>query len=143
MIAVDDINDAWGWCGLHAVAVLGSNPFGNLLLLDQDGRAWRLRPQDLCCEPVAVNQAALDALSYDQAFLDAWYMTEMVDLARSTLGPLVDDRKYCLKIPCVLGGDYRRANLATAPLPQLIRFAGEGAQQWSGAPVWDWPLSRD
>ena len=136
MIAVDDINDAWGWCGLHAVAVLGANPFGNLLLCDDEGRYWRLRPQDLLCEPVACDRAALDALSYNQAFLDAWYMPEMVDLAESTLGPLVGDRKYCLKIPLTLGGHYQRGNLAMAPLPELIRFAGEGAQQFSGLPVW-------
>ncbi len=132
MITVDDINDAWGWCGLHAVAVLGTNPFGNLLLRDEEGRYWRLRPQDLLCEPVAGNQAALDALAYNQAFLDEWYMPDMVRLAEATLGPLVDDRKYCLKIPRSLGGAFQRDNLAMAPLPELIRFAGEGAQQFDG-----------
>ena len=132
MITMDDINDAWGWCGLNAVAVLGENPFGNLLLRDDEGRYWRLRPQDLLCEPVASNQAELTALAYNQAFLDAWYMPELVQLAETTLGPLVDDRKYCLKIPRSLGGEYQRENLATAPLPALIRFAGEGAQQFDG-----------
>jgi hypothetical protein len=136
MITLDDINDAWGWCGLHAVAVLGANPFGNLLLRDEDGRIWRLRPQDLLCEPVASDQAALDALSYNQAFLDEWYMPEIVDLAESTLGPLVADRKYCLRIPRSLGGGYQRDNLAMAPLPELIRFAGEGAQQFNSLPDW-------
>lgn len=140
MITVDDINDAWGWCGLHAVAVLGANPFGNLLLRDEEGRYWRLRPQDLMCEPVASNQAALSALAYNQAFLDEWYMPDNVHLAEATLGPLVGDCKYCLKIPRSLGGTYQRDNLAMVPLPQLIRFAGEGAQQFDGLPHWaPWP----
>lgn len=136
MIRVEDINDAWGWCGLNAVAVLGANSFGNLMLLDDEGRYWRLRPQDLRCEPVASSRAALAALSYNQAFLDDWYMPEMVDLAEATLGPLADDCTYCLKIPRSLGGDFQRDNLAMVPLAQLIRFAGEGAQQFDGLPGW-------
>jgi hypothetical protein len=136
MISVDDINNAWGWIGLNAVAVLGENPFGNLLLLDDEGRYWRLRPQDLLCEPVACNAEAAAALSYNQAFLDEWYMPELVHLAEATLGPLVDDWKYCLKIPRSLGGEYQRDNLAMVPLSELIRFAGEGAQQFDGLPGW-------
>jgi hypothetical protein len=134
MITVDEINEAWGWVGLNAVAVLGSNPFGNLLLLDDEGGYWRLRPQDLLCEPVASNRADLATLSYNQAFLDEWYMPDMVKLAEATLGPLVDDRKYCLKIPRLLGGDYLSDNLSMVPLSELIRFAGEGAQQFEGLP---------
>jgi hypothetical protein len=136
MITVDAINEAWGWVGLNAVAVLGANPFGNLLLLDDEGRYWRLRPQDLLCEPVASSEADVAALSYNQAFLDEWYMADKVHLAESALGPLVGDLKYCLKIPVSLGGDYQRDNLAMVPLAELIRFAGEGAQQFDGLPRW-------
>lgn len=141
MTTVDDINEAWGWVGLHAVEVLGENPFGNLIIRDDEDRYWRLRPQDLCCEPVASSRADLDALSYNQAFLDEWYMPERVHLAEATLGPLTADRKYCLKIPSALGGDYQRDNLATVPLSQLIRFSGEGAQQFDGWPDWETMLS--
>jgi len=137
MITVDDINEAWGWVGLSAVEVLGANAFGNLIIRDADGSYWRLRPQDLCCEPVAQDRAALDALSYNQDFLNDWYMPELVDLAESTLGPLTDDRTYCLKIPSVLGGHYGSENLATVPLSELIRFAGESAQQFEGLPRWN------
>jgi hypothetical protein len=136
MITVEEINDAWGWMGLRAVEILGANAFGNLILRDADGSYWRLRPQDLCCEPVADNRAALDALSYNQDFLNDWYMPELVDLAESTLGPLTDDRTYCLKIPSALGGHYGSENLATVPLSELIRFSGEGAQHLEGLPRW-------
>jgi hypothetical protein len=137
MITVDDINEAWGWTGLNAVEVLGENAFGNLIIRDDEGRYWHLSPQDLCCEPVAEDRAALDALSYNQEFLDDWYMPEQVRLAESTLGPLSAGRKYCLKIPSALGGHYGRENLATVPLSELIRFSGEGAQQFEGLPRWE------
>jgi hypothetical protein len=137
MTTVDEINEAWGWTGLTAVEVLGENAFGNLIFRCEEGKYWRLRPQDLCCEPVAADREALDALSYNQDFLNDWYMPELVHLAESTLGPLADGRKYCLKIPSALGGHYGRDNLATVPLAELIRFSGEGAQQFDGLPFWD------
>jgi hypothetical protein len=136
MITVDAINEAWGWVGLKAVEVLGENPFGNLIIRDDEGRYWRIAPQDLCCEPVAEDRAALDALSYNQEFLDGWYMPDQVRLAETTLGPLTAGRTYCLKIPSALGGHYGRDNLAMVPLHELIRFAGEGAQQFDGLPRW-------
>jgi hypothetical protein len=136
MITVDEINEAWGWVGLRAVEVLGENAFGNLIIRDDEGRYWHLSPQDLSCEPVAEDRAALDALSYNQEFLNDWYMPEQVRLAELILGPLSAGRKYCLKIPSVLGGHYGRDNLATVPLAELIRFAGEGAQQFDGFPRW-------
>ena len=136
MITVDEINEAWGWVGLKAVEVLGENAFGNLIIRDDEGRYWRLSPQDLRCEPVAEDRAALDALSYNQEFLNDWYMPEQVRLAELTLGPLSAGRKYCLKIPSALGGHYGRDNLATVPLSELFLFAGEGAQQFEGLARW-------
>lgn len=136
MITVDDINDAWGWVGLNAVEVMGDNAFGNLIIRDADGLYWRLSPPELRCAPVAADRAALDALSYNQDFLDGWYMPEQVHLAESTLGPLAAGRKYCLKIPSPLGGQYGRDNLAIVPLGELIRFSGEGAQQFDGLLGW-------
>ena len=55
----------------------------------------------------------------------------------AALGPLEEGRKYCLKIPSALGGHYGCDNLAMAPLAELIRFSGEGAQQYEGLPRWN------
>lgn len=130
MSTVDEINEAWGWVGLAAVEVLGENDFGNLIIRDEEGKFWRLCPQDLRCETVADDPDAFARLSYNQQFLNGWYMTELVTLAREKLGPLASGRKYCMKVPGVLGGEYGGDNLATAPLRDLIRFSGEGAQQF-------------
>jgi len=137
MIDVDDINEAWGWVGMSAVEVLGANAFGNLIIRDEDAHFWCLRPQELVCEPLARSRAALDALAYNQDFLNDWYMPEAVRLAEAALGPLTEGRKYCLKIPSALGGHYGCDNLATVPLAELIRFSGEGAQQFDGLPRWN------
>ena len=132
MSTVDEINESWGWVGLTAVEVLGENDFGNLIIRDEEGKYWRLCQQELRCETVAGDRDELDALSYNQQFLHGWYMTELVTMAREKLGPLASGRKYCLKVPSVLGGKYGRDNLATAPLLALIRFSGEVAQQIVG-----------
>ena len=136
MVQIEDINAAWGWVGFEAVEVLGENAFGHLILRDADGGYWRLSPPDLRCAPLAKDRAALAALAYNQDFLNDWYMPEQVRLAESALGPLGAGRKYCLKIPSPLGGGYGRDNLATVPLSELIRFAGEGAQQFDGLSHW-------
>lgn len=134
MSTVDEINESWGWVGLTAVEVLGENDFGSLIIRDEDGKYWRLCPQDLCCQPVADDRAAFDALSYNQQFLHKWYMTDLMTLARDKLGPLATGRKYCLKVPSALGGEYGGNNLATVPLLALIRFSGEVAQQLEDMP---------
>jgi hypothetical protein len=142
MITVDEINESWGWVGLCAVEVLAENDFGNLIIRDEDGKYWRLCPQELRCQPVAGDRDEFDALSYNQQFLHGWYMTELVTLAREKLGPLASGRKYCLKVPSAFGGEYGGNNLSTVPLPALIRFSGEVAQQMESIPE-SIPARRD
>jgi hypothetical protein len=86
---------------------------------------------------VAEDRAALDALSYNQEFLNDWYMPEQVRLAESTLGPLSAGRKYCLKIPARWAAITGATTWPPCPLSELIRFAGEGAQQFEGLPRWE------
>lgn len=135
MNAVDEINAAWGWVGMSAVEVLAENDFGNLILKDDEGKYWRLRPHDLCCQPVAQDREAFDALSYDQAFLQDWYMTDLVMQAHAKLGPLASGRKYCVKVPSVEGSEHGGKDLGTAPLMALIRFSGDVAQHIHGLPL--------
>lgn len=120
---------AWGWTGLAPDRIVGDNDFGNLMIEDQDGRYWRLCPEDLYCRVIANSRAELDALSQDQAFLRHWYMTGLVQEARERLGPLRPGFKYCLKIPGALGGEYGGGNLATIPTSELISASGDIARQ--------------
>lgn len=56
-------------------------------------------------------------------------MSALVSLAHDHCGPLTEGRKYCLKIPGVLGGAYGTNNLAIAPQIDLVRMSGDIARQ--------------
>jgi hypothetical protein len=129
MSLVEEIRQHWGWVGIEPVEVVGENDFGNLIIKDEDGKYWRLCPEDCYCKVIAASRAELDALSIDQEFLQDWYMSSLVSLANDQCGPLTEGRKYCLKIPGVLGGTYGGENVATAPQVELVRFSGDIARQ--------------
>ncbi len=135
MNLVADIEEAWGWVGIQPAEVVGENDFGNLMIKDAHGRYWRLTPEDLSCVVVAHTRAELDRLSVDQDFLRDWYMHPLVEQAREKYGPLPEGRKYCLKIPAILGGEYGGNNLATISLAELIRASGHIAQQIKDLPA--------
>jgi hypothetical protein len=88
-----------------------------------------MTPEECTCEVIAVDRQALDALTTDQEFLRDWYMTSLVEVAKQACGPLVDGRKYCLKIPGLLGGEYVAKNLGTVPAIELLRISGDIARQ--------------
>lgn len=130
----DDIDAGWAWTGLRAEEVIGENAFGNLMIRADDGRYWRICPEDLSCKVIADNRAQLDELARDQDFLHDWNMRALVDEAQRRLGPLAQGRVYCLKIPGMLGGEYGGDNLATIALPELIRASGDIARQAATLP---------
>lgn len=134
MQLLDEVRSAWGWVGIEPVELIDDNDFGNLILKDVGGQYWRLCPEDLYCEVVASSGEELDRLSKDQEFLGDWYMRGLVDQAFRRLGALAHGRKYCLKIPGVLGGEYGGDNLGTISLRELIRASGHIAQQIADLP---------
>jgi len=134
MTLVDEIRESWSWVGLDPVEVVGENDFGNLIVKDVNGTYWRLCPEDCSCEVIAGNRQELDALSINQEFLRDWYMHALVERASENCGPLSDGRKYWLKIPALLGGEYGGDNLATAPLVELVRVSGDIAKQTHDLP---------
>lgn len=134
MSLVDEIRQFWGWIGLDPVEIVGENDFGNLMIKGADGKYWRLCPEDCYCRVVASNREELDALSTNQAFLHDWYMRALVQLAHEKCGPLVEGKKYCLKTPGFLGGEYGGDNLAIAPLVELVRISGDIAKQTQDLP---------
>ncbi|MBB3119517.1 T6SS immunity protein Tdi1 domain-containing protein [Pseudoduganella violacea] len=134
MDIIKELNESWGWAGLQAQAVVGENDFGNLIIKDEQGSYWRLMPEECGCAVVAPDRQALDVLSADHEFLQDWHMSGLTAIAREHCGPLGEGRKYCLKIPGALGGEYKAENLASAPLHELIRLSGDLARQMQGLP---------
>lgn len=109
--------------------VVAENDFGNVIVRATDGRYWRITPEDGICVVIADNRASLEVLLQGQEFLHDWYMRQLVEVARENLGDLVLTRKYCLKIPGFLGGEYGWPNLATAQIQEIIGVAGDIARQ--------------
>jgi hypothetical protein len=134
MALIASIKEAWGWTGLDPLRVVGDNDFGNLMVEDQNGRYWRICPEDLYCRIVVDNRPELDALSQNQDFLHDWYMTGLVAQARKKLGPLRPGDKFCLKIPGVLGGEYGGDNLGMISLCELILASGHIAKEIADLP---------
>ena len=133
-IILEIIKDSWGWTGIEPIEIVGENAFGNLIIKDAYNKYWRLCPEDIYCKVVAQNRPELDSLSIDEEFMTDWYMDSLVEMANEKLGPLQEGRKYCLKVPGVLGGEYSGDNLATISLEELIRFSGDLAHQIKDLP---------
>lgn len=134
MDLLDDVRNAWGWVGMEPVKLIDDNDFGNLIIEDVRGQYWRLCPEELYCKVVAGNSKELERLAKVQEFLSDWHMRGLVDEAFQQRGVLAPGRKYCLKTPGVLGGEYGGNNLGTISFDELIRASGDIAQQIAGLP---------
>lgn len=134
MNLIVEIARYWGWLGLVPEEVVAENDFGNVIVRATDGRYWRIIPEECECLVVAEDRASLDRLSHDPDFLHDWYMRQLVELAREALGALPQGRKYCLKIPGILGGEYAAHNLGTASLHEIVGIAGDIAQKIQNLP---------
>ena len=128
------IREAWSWIGIDPDEVVAENDFGNLIVRSTDGRYWRICPEELSCDVIAESRPHLDAINETRDFRRDWWMKSMVDEAVGLLGPLGEGRKYCLKMPAVLGGAYEASNLGTVPLDELISFSGDMARQIKDLP---------
>jgi hypothetical protein len=131
---LDAVRRAWSWTGLSPAVLIDVNSFGNLLLADESGRYWRICPEDLDCRIIAQDAAAFGRLRADPEFQRDWTMAPLHAAALESIGPLSENRCYCLKIPAVLGGAYDVSNLGEIALDELISFAGDVAQQVDGLP---------
>ena len=86
MPILDAIADAWGWRGVRPRALVMQNEFGNVIFTDEDGRYWRICPEELRCEVVAINEVDYARLQETEEFLTDWTMRALVEQARLTLG---------------------------------------------------------
>lgn len=56
-------------------------------------------------------------------------METLVTAAKRKLGELEEGRKYCLKKPAILGGEYSEENIGTVSQIEQIGFSGDIARQ--------------
>ena len=131
---VEAINASWKWMQVEAKEVVRTNLFGNIIFNDVQGKFWRLCPEKLSCDLIAVDQEGLDSIIGQEEFQADWEMEDMVEAAKSKLGDLPEGSVYCLKFPPVLGGSYDESNLGTIDHEALIKFSGEMAFQIKDLP---------
>jgi len=131
---INIIQQSWGWTGLNAAEIIGTNKFGNMIVRDQSDHFWRICPEELSCEPIAETKDGLVELSRDEEFVVDWEMDQLIDIARDALGDPQSGYCYCLKVPAVLGGEYSAGNFGTIPIRELISFAGQAAEQIKDLP---------
>lgn len=131
---IEVINDSWKWMQIEAKEVVATNFFGNIIFSDREGKFWRLCPEELSCDLIAVDEMGLDDVMSGEEFKTDWEMKNLVEIATSKLGDLQEGRVYCLKFPPVLGGLYDESNIGTIAHEELIRFSGDMAFQIKDLP---------
>ena len=131
---LDVIEDSWSFTPLQARAIIDTNAFGNVLVAGDDGRYWRICPEELSCEPIAASEEELERLRSSPEFKADWEMERLAELGNSLFGRPPAGRCFCLKIPAVLGGAYDASNLATITILELLAASGEIASQIKDLP---------
>ncbi len=126
---IDQVNKAWGWKKVNAIQLLHINLFGNIIFETDKMEYWRICPEELSCEKITNSKAELEKLFNDEEFLEDWQMLNLVEIAKSELGILEENQKYCLKIPAILGGNYEVANFGKISFSELILASGNLAYQ--------------
>ena len=111
------------------MGIVAQNKFCNVIVRAADGAFWRLCPEDLSCQVVARDDAEFQRLWNSDEFQFDWQMTRLAQIAEARLGPVGDDRCYCLKIPAPLGGAYDESNFGTISRQELLD--SEKCEIWS------------
>lgn len=120
-----EINKAWDWKGFNATEIIRTNDFGNVIFKTDKNEYWRICPEETSCEKIAESNSEFDRLLTDSEFIEDWEMTNLVAVAKSELGELAKNQKYCLKMPAVIGGEYDKSNIGKISFTELISFSGD------------------
>lgn len=126
---LDAIGAAWAWRGVSLVELIDLNPFGNAILVGEDGDVWRACPELLTLERIAADRQAFHTLRTDPDFEFDWRMERLVELAQAKLGPLPHGRCYYFVIPPVLGGGFDVDNIQSVSVLELHELTGDIARQ--------------
>ncbi|WP_111684603.1 T6SS immunity protein Tdi1 domain-containing protein [Winogradskyella tangerina] len=126
---ITEINKAWNWKGFNATEIIRTNDFGNVIFKTDKNEYWRICPEEVTCKMIAENQVEFDKLLNDSEFIEDWKMTNIINTAKSVVGELKLNEKYCLKMPALIGGQYDKSNYGKVPFAELISFSGDLAKQ--------------
>ena len=124
-----EVNKAWNWKGFNATEIIRTNDFGNVIFKTDKNEFWRICPEEVTCEKIAKNQANYDKLLTDSEFTEDWEMVNIIESAKSVVGELKSDEKYCLKMPTIVSGKYEDSNYGKVPFKELILFSRSLAKQ--------------
>lgn len=122
---ITEINKAWNWKGFNANKIIQTNDFGNVIFKTDENEYWRICPEETSCEKIAKTELEFERISTDPEFIEDWEMTNLVTIAKSELGELAENQKYCLKMPTVIGGEYEKSNIGKISFTELIAFSGD------------------
>ncbi len=122
---ITEINKAWNWKGFNATEIIRTNEFGNVIFKTDKNEFWRICPEETSCEKIAESESEFERNSADSEFIDDWKMTNLVNIAKSELGELKENEKYCLKMSAIIGGEYEKSNLGKISFAELIAFSGD------------------
>ena len=122
---IAEINRAWNWKGFNATEIVRTNDFGNVIFKTDKNDYWRICPEEISCGKIAESEPEFNKISSDSEFIEDWEMTNLVKIAKSELGELKENEKYCLKMASVIGGEYEKSNLGKISFSELIAFSGD------------------
>ena len=122
---IAEINRAWNWKGFNATEIVRTNDFGNVIFKTDKNEYWRVCPEEISCGKIAKSESEFNKISSDSEFIEDWEMTNLVKIAKSELGELKENEKYCLKMSAVIGGEYEKSNLGKISFSELIAFSGD------------------
>ncbi|RKN80257.1 T6SS immunity protein Tdi1 domain-containing protein [Ulvibacterium marinum] len=126
---IADINKAWNWKGFNAIELIRTNDFGNVIFKTDKNEYWRICPEEVTCLKIAENQSDFEHLLADSEFIEDWEMANIIESAKSVVGELQSDEKYCLKMPTLVSGQYEKSNYGKVPFKELILFSGSLGKQ--------------
>ena len=126
---IEVVTDAWNWAIPGVKKVLAVNSMANVLLIDIEGKYWRICPEELSAEIIATNDAEIQSVYEDPDYKADWQLLGLIDEAEKEFGKLEIGECYALIKPAVIGGDYSTSNMRVAAINEYLAFTGDIAFQ--------------
>jgi hypothetical protein len=131
---LEAISEGWSWKIGNPISLIASNAFGNAIILNDEGRYFRIIPEEWQCELLAISREQLEAKRREDDFFRDWEMRALVIRAEASQGPLAEGQVYFLVTPGFLGGKYSEENIRKISLRELLSYSGAMARQTDGLP---------